>query len=238
MRHYIRKGQKKWFKHLIISRGGAASQDFVKVPGDPHDHQVKCVCHPKCNGGWMKDIEDTIKPILVPLIRGEKRRLSQQEQVLIATWVAVKCTVLEFDPGGDQISTWKQRRTLARRKRPSPTWKIWIGHYSGTGFKLSLSSYGLIFGPVPPNKANKLNSQSFTYVCGHLLIHLIRLPRHLKSRAWEFPLPVASKLRKIWPVRAGASGFTINWPPVALDGEEAESVSSAFYRWSRYVGAK
>jgi hypothetical protein len=43
----------------------------VTRSGDIRHWKVICVCHARCNNGWMRtQIEETAKPILVPLIKG------------------------------------------------------------------------------------------------------------------------------------------------------------------------
>src|SRR5437899_293240 len=58
------------------------------------DWKVKCVCQPRCNGGWMKtEIEDPAIPILTPLIRGEEKRLFAEDLAVIARWAVLKTMV-------------------------------------------------------------------------------------------------------------------------------------------------
>jgi hypothetical protein len=57
------------------------------------DIKVKCVCGP-CNWGWMHELEDEAAPTLTPLIRGEARTLTANDQRLIGRWVAKTATVV------------------------------------------------------------------------------------------------------------------------------------------------
>ena len=72
----------------------------TKMPGQIRDWKVYCVCggtHLTCNGGWMREIEDRARPILIPLIKGEEIRLSPADQSVIAAWAALKAIVGEYD---------------------------------------------------------------------------------------------------------------------------------------------
>jgi len=40
----------------------------------------------RCNTGWMRKLESATKPILIPLMKGEKLTLSPDQQLLIARW--------------------------------------------------------------------------------------------------------------------------------------------------------
>src|SRR5215469_2737801 len=37
--------------------------------GDPRSLSVKCVCR-TCNGGWMGDLQEAAKPVMIPLAMG------------------------------------------------------------------------------------------------------------------------------------------------------------------------
>ena len=67
---------------IILGRDGKPISEKRRiVGGDPKSRRVRCVCGsatylPKirrkgCNDGWMKDLQDLVKPIVLPLIRGE-----------------------------------------------------------------------------------------------------------------------------------------------------------------------
>ena len=51
----------------------------------PFRTTVKMVCA-ACNNGWLSELEGAAKPVLTPLIRGESRRLPDDDQALIAEW--------------------------------------------------------------------------------------------------------------------------------------------------------
>jgi hypothetical protein len=47
---------------------------MAKGPGDIHDWKVKCVCEP-CNNGWMRELEEKVRPLITPLIQGKEHTL-------------------------------------------------------------------------------------------------------------------------------------------------------------------
>ncbi len=55
----------------------------------------RVVCR-DCNTGWMSLLDGATKPILRPLILGEKRHLTSEDQKILATWVCLKNMVAEF----------------------------------------------------------------------------------------------------------------------------------------------
>lgn len=49
-----------------------------------------------CNGGWMKDLEDEAKPLLIPLMNAERgvSSLDEKECLIVARWTAKTAAVL------------------------------------------------------------------------------------------------------------------------------------------------
>lgn len=81
--------------------------------------KVHWFCEP-CNTGWMSQIERRAKLALLPLIEGEQRVLTVEEQHIIATWAYLKAVVIAFDtPDRVQMSP-AQRRWFMRHQRPLP----------------------------------------------------------------------------------------------------------------------
>src|SRR5262245_4657141 len=69
-----------------------------KVAGDPKSRRVKCVCV-SCNTGWMKRIQDLAKPIVVPMLEGERVMIGRKERRIIAPWIAMAVMCSEFGKG-------------------------------------------------------------------------------------------------------------------------------------------
>jgi hypothetical protein len=66
----------------IVRRVGGA----VSIRNEPMFKQtVRAVCR-DCNGGWMSQLEERVKPVLRPMIRGMTVQLGVDTQGLIATW--------------------------------------------------------------------------------------------------------------------------------------------------------
>ncbi len=87
-----------------------------------------------CNGGWMSNLEGKIKPILLPLIHGQKelKDLTKQEKNLIAIWsIKTTCVIesvnfsktsyISFDP-----KILKDRQTLP------PGWAVFAFTHNAT----------------------------------------------------------------------------------------------------------
>lgn len=58
-------------------------------------HVTRLVCH-DCNTGWMSRLEGRSAPLLTPMIEGHPTTLSQDEQLIVATWATKTAMVLEL----------------------------------------------------------------------------------------------------------------------------------------------
>lgn len=101
----------------------------------PFGTTVKMVCE-ACNGGWMSALEGAAKPVLTPLIRGESRRLPDEDQALIAAWTCKTALVslllspneaLPGAPPSEYAALYAQRDHV----EPLPFSQYWIGSYGG-----------------------------------------------------------------------------------------------------------
>ena len=55
---------------------------------------LRDVCR-TCNSGWMSDVEELTKELVLPMLRGEEVVLGKEEQLCLATWGYMKVLVLE-----------------------------------------------------------------------------------------------------------------------------------------------
>src|SRR4051794_6482907 len=60
-------------------RDGQLTRKRKIQQGHPHRKRFRVVCK-RCNSGWMGDIEELAKPILLPLMRGESFDLQNNEK--------------------------------------------------------------------------------------------------------------------------------------------------------------
>jgi len=183
-------------------------------PGDIRHWTVKCVCHPRCNNGWMRtQIEDTAKPILIPLIRGEECRIFPADQARLAAWAVMKAMVAERMIRGHATTHHQHRKYLMRHLLPPKQgWGVWIGRFVSDTSKPELERYHPLWEAHPfrllpdnlaarrPNRsATYYNSQASTQVIGQLFIHVFRSPMPNLIPRWKFELPGWGSLFRIWP---------------------------------------
>ncbi|HXR94829.1 MAG TPA: hypothetical protein VN718_03065 [Rhizomicrobium sp.] len=209
----------------------------TKMPGALRDWQIKCVCGPNCNNGWMRQrIEEPAKPVLEKLMHGDQFRLSAKDQERVAAWAVLKAIIAEYDVGDHITTHHMQRKYLMRRfLPPRRNWAVWIGDFDRKDWKpewISAALFG-IPNPGPNTDLNKtptyFNGHSTTQVLGKLFIQVLSLPIPGFVERWRFAMPDGGQLIRIWPPTL----FSLKWPGPAMSDREADLTSSALDRGGR-----
>jgi hypothetical protein len=117
-------------RHNIIDRL-LPRERVRKFHGDPLHRKLRVVCG-ECNNGWMSRLQNRAKPILLPLILGEKAQLRRTAQTLIASWATMTAMVAEFAIPSTVTSPQSERVWFQANQVPAPNWRVWLGHYRGT----------------------------------------------------------------------------------------------------------
>lgn len=241
LKNYLPKTQVNYEAgHLTINRPGLPrSEKSRKIGGDPLSRRVKCVCE-ACNTRWMKDIQDAAKPIVVPMIGGQRVPLRRPEQRTLAAWIAMSVMCSEFGKDQLQAISPADRETLYRHKvPPKRNWQIWLGRYQR---KVSANEWDhralLILpakkvsdGATPDGRTH--NTQSTTYTVGELFIHVV-------SSDWakcisNFRVVQDRHLVRLWP----RNGSPVVWPPARiLSDEEAARIAAGFFDGLRRAGTR
>jgi hypothetical protein len=88
-----------------------------------------------CNGGWMSGLDGQVKHLLEPMMLGNSRTLSPQQQLTIAAWAAMKSMVLEYFWGSEQVVVLPQvaRTFVFRHQRPPENMQIRIAAVESLG---------------------------------------------------------------------------------------------------------
>lgn len=133
--------------HLIFRPGDKGAPrgrpGTLNLKGDFRSHKLRVVCAP-CNNGWMSVLQSDARPVLEPIIRGAKRKLSADEVRVLAAWVTMFVMVYEFsDPEVIGISE-AQRIAFKADAAPQECWAIWMAPYRGDNLPAAHTAMELV----------------------------------------------------------------------------------------------
>lgn len=191
--------------------------------------KVRCVCQP-CNTGWMKRLEDTVIPLVSPLMHDLGKPLDILQQSTIALW-AVK-TVMVFEYATDQkptiFYTDTDREQLKRKELPPPNTSVWLARCDGSSAFHTDARDMLTGRPNLPEIRGHVTTLSYK----HLAIQVLSFrPAMHETRTIEIqrnsPLPWDRAALRIWPT----SRHTFWPPPLSLDIKPGMSLSDFCGVW-------
>jgi len=155
----------------------------------------------KCNGEWMRQIEEAAMPIMRPLLRGNPYLLLEPPALeLVASLLCLVSMRVEFLSREMRAIPAADHDWLRTKFTPPADWKIWIARYEGdlltderyTAMQITSSR------DVPVG-VEHCNTQVTTLVVGHLCAHLF------SSTVWrDFDGYEGIDLPAIWPPRKTA----------------------------------
>jgi hypothetical protein len=235
--YVTRTANKHNHANVFVPKPGQPEPADVRIrAGDHLDAQVHVVCS-DCNSGWLSQIQNDAKPILVPLFEGGTITLDETAQRLVATWVAMSTMT------GEHLSREERRlaipqsdRTwLMERRTPPPGWCIWIGHYprGGNTMQWVKASFPVVNADeLPDNIADQdltPTMQTTAFSVGNLFAFAMssHFPEIPKGWDWRTAPRARDLLKSIWPT----SGEEISWPPLSMSDNDAQSFSTAVIRY-------
>ena len=203
--------------------------DDLKMTGPIQDWQIQCVCAP-CNNVWMKNIEKAAQPIMEFLCKGERVRLSEADQKIIATWAILKVMVVHH-----HFVHHLQRKQMMVKREPPRRWSVWIATYERRNWLPQFLTTPM--GLDPPNSPQRSgrrggapNSHATTQIIKKLFIHVVNVPMDGFATRWWWTDPAGAPFKgdqlQIWP----PSVQSYLWPRKALDDVEAETIANAVFR--------
>lgn len=234
LKNYIPREMESYSKASSIIHADRTVAHVKKQGGDPHSRKVKVVCG-GCNSGWMSQLQERAKPILIPLINGQPTVLDLKKQAIISAWVSMAMIVADLvDPDKSAVSTADHKYFYEKQMAPL-NWAIWIGDYERDLWKghmvhnvMALSDAEHI-PEVDEDGVARQNTNASTFVVKRLFIHVISSQISSFARRVRLKSPGTPKLRKIWYANAAP----IKWPPPTLNDVEADGVARDFFERAR-----
>lgn len=206
-------------EHLEIAETFTQKTVPIGVPvrrmrqGSSNTKRIKVVCQ-NCNNNWMSKMEAAVKPILTPLILGQKIILSPEMRITLTEWIVLKILVAEHNSystsPADPIFDQDARNKFMGVRQIPPWLRIWIGLHNGTKWSLGFLRHttGLLPAgePLPPNPRPK-NVSTVTFGMGHLLIQAFATTSE-QLYPWLELSGMAPRFRALWPL----ADANISWP--------------------------
>jgi hypothetical protein len=174
------------------------------------DVKIKRVCRRYCNSGWLGDLEQSVQPLLTPMILGQKRVLLDADaQRLIARW-AVKTATLARFLRQTNYPTQGELQWIRQNDRPPVQNGVWLGAYGGTAQSfLNLSRHDLE--PPKLKRAPAFHAELTTLVFLRLFVVVLQFPDAKEDISVGTHDNVMTKFTvKLWP----PTGFNVRWPPL------------------------
>ena len=162
--HFIGQQFQDWFpeKHL----GGVYGQRFLDGEYRPLPNAwsfpVGGIGHDCCNGGWMKDVDIEVEPILERSLRTDPIILSPPEQRVLTRWGAKLVSTAELArPARGRMATLDERNWIRSHRNPPPGTQAWLcawewdaGQPSISWTSLGLGVQGAEAPERPPHSPN------------------------------------------------------------------------------------
>lgn len=191
---------------------------------------VKVVCRSRkrgddgCNDGWMSELENEVKPVIVPLAHGEAFSLTTEQRRLLAFWTAKTMVMVEYtDPATKAtpveaqrfLYEWRQQRLVFRNVR------VYIG-MAADFLPRGYLHYRIVGNPVGVQAIDSqpiLLGQQTTFTIGHLVLSIFSTshpPLEVDPSGVMHTLGLDKHLRSLVPER----GITRYPPGPPLDAEK------------------
>jgi hypothetical protein len=172
--------------------------------GYPATQVTRCACQ-ECNNGWMASLEGTVKPLLVPMIRGHLTVLDTAAQALVTSWLIKTALVAGStlpEPVPSEFYT-----SFFGDPTPTPTTRAWLAsapyeQHHQQDFRPIRTHWP--DDPLPPAP----NSYSAMVVIGQWVGFVVSW-RDVEPPIERVEERFAPALIRIWPV----SEPDVRWPP-------------------------
>lgn len=217
LRFYLGGRTKHLYRHGMVGGGEDSVHEWL-APAATKERALMCK---SCNGDWGAALEARSKDVLLPMILGHPKRLSQRSQATVALWAAK--TAMVFDRSYPQ-KRWfiaqDHLESLRKQDEPPSGTFVWLAAYGLTTRIATHVSF-----PFPyfdPNvRGRSPRGYGATLSIGHLVMQLLNSAGY-ESRVEEALKETRKFVVPIWPLTAKSR----SWPPRhSVDDEGLDALS-------------
>jgi hypothetical protein len=196
--------------------------------GDPQSRRLPVVCG-RCNGGWMKDLQDATKPILLPLLDAKVSFITSYQQKLLAAWVTMCVMTAEYYMPELAAIPFGDREYLRLYREPPKEWRIWIGRYLRGRWKGYWIHHSVpLVENIPEagdDAASRPNTQTTTFIVGQIYIHAFSSALPNITSKWRLDAQGPTILAQLWPVKESF----IAWPTNDILDRNADRIAGYIF---------
>lgn len=209
---YLRKGDEKHTRGAqTLLNKKLLNDGTYERPGHLFTLKNRVVCQ-DCNSGWMSEVENETKPLLLNMIGGKEIEITYVDIQKLAFWIALKIVTAEFANKDENIYVTPhiERRVMMDERKIPPFFNIFVGtHSTGHNSAWLRHSWTMSYspnGPIPPLEGRQRNAQAISFIIGPIFIYAmhIRLLDFFPEKHFKFGTMI-----KIWPSKNGY----VKWPP-------------------------
>lgn len=218
-------GMKTTSSRRTVRLGMTDVESKIRV-GAVFTKRFRLVCK-KCNTGWMSGLETAAKPILIPMLQGQRRTVLKKDRVTLAQWLALKVMVTECINRTDAVISEFERADFRLSRKMPRRLQIFIGTHDTQLWYMAYWHQTLLahLGAIPPPKAAEVldkfkNIQTTAIGLGHIFsVSYITTIDDLK---WKPIHGLHRRIRQLWPNR----DQPIVWPLPNLSLNEANRLAN------------
>lgn len=177
-------------------------------PMRPLSTTVKAVCD-KCNNGWMSRLEQTVRPVLTPIISGQSTVIEAPVLPTLSLWafktalIAMLLSKGDHDlppvPPSDYVDIYNSRELF----QPHGPVLVWIGRYGTQEPGLSAQVTPVVFERNGQSLSSRPQAYVFSVLVGEVFVEGIRFT----DRNSETSLLHPPGFVRLWP-----EGDSFSWP--------------------------
>jgi hypothetical protein len=161
-------------KTFLDSENKISFKNELKRTMKYNSYRSNYVCQ-SCNNGWMCRLEADVKPILTPLIKGERhpKSLTKEEKVLLALWMAkTTCVIDSVDPSENPSYIAADPNEIRRMESLPHGWAVFATTHTPTReFSYECNSKWCFVGnPSNPDKKLLPNLRRTSIQIGKLIL--------------------------------------------------------------------
>lgn len=176
--------------------------------------KIRAVCE-SCNRGWMGSWETPAKLLLAKMIRGQKLRLTEIDQLTLATWATIKAYVFDSGTQFPSAVSRAECELLKSQQRPPGNVRVFLAAHDVREYMSFMVRRVYAYGPKEGAPGGQ-GVHATTFVLGHAVIQVFGNSRSA-YRPFESVGVTTDESQTILPPVIGGS----TWPPRSLLDDDA-----------------